>query len=145
MASIHVGDALAYSSEISDLAFETIRIKIATFTTLYICAKLLIVAYMVNFYIWAASPLAVAQSNVLTTKIALTVFGVFFISLPRYYIEYQWHLFKWRSGELQRSGNHYEDLRSPAIRLLAFFADATLIGGFVAGVWLQPMLAKFFE
>ncbi len=143
LVSISVGDALSYA-ELSDLEFESIRLKMGTFVTVYICAKLLIVAYMINFYIWSASPLAVAQENVLATKVALTIFGIFFISLPRYYIEYQWHLFKWRTPGLRAAISQHDDLRTRRVRTLAFFADTTLIGTFVASVWLEPILRNWF-
>lgn len=136
---IDVAAALSKPDDNVSLEFETLETKLKTFVTVYVCAKALVVCYMLNFYIWAASPLRTTE-NLLVAQIAITVIGVFVVSGPRYVVEYEWHLYKWRSGRFSAEAMRHDDLRSVWVRFWVWILDGLLIGGFITGVWIIPRL-----
>jgi len=70
----------------------------------YCLAKFLIATYSVNVLIWRHSPLGNVP-NVAVTVIALAVIGLFFIPIPRLYVEYKWNKL------LSARGERYKDIR----------------------------------
>lgn len=129
-----VGQALEAKTEPSDAELTVLEAKLATFTEAYILAKSLTFVYMVNFYLWKSSPLGATQ-NIFLAFIFLTLFGVLFVSLPRYFVELQWYRFLVRSRQVRANDDIYKDIRPFKIRVFASILDSVLIGGFVFGVW----------
>ena len=80
---IRIGNALDGHEAVE---LKVLRQKLEAFTTAYLIAKLLAAAYMLNAYIWKYSPLG-KTSNLILAGLALTVIGVFFISIPRLYVD----------------------------------------------------------
>lgn len=142
--ALDVAAALSNAGSEVELRFDELLVKLETFTVVYFCAKALVFLYMLNFYIWADSPLN-KSDNVLIAQIAITVIGVFIVSFPRYAIEYEWHLYKWRSGHYSGSDLKHDDIRPLSVRVWAWVFDGLLIGGFVVTVWVSPNLAPLFK
>jgi hypothetical protein len=128
-----VGQALEAKSKHSDTELNVLEAKLATFTEAYIIAKLLTFIYMVNFFIWKKSPLGATQ-NIYVAFIFLTLFGVLFVSLPRYFVELQWYRYMVRSKQVDADEDVYKDIRPFWIRFLASVLDSVMIGGFVMTV-----------
>jgi hypothetical protein len=57
VAAMTVGRALESKTQPSDAELSVLETKLAAFTESYIIAKVLTATYMVNFYLWYASPL----------------------------------------------------------------------------------------
>ncbi len=128
-----VGDALESRTQPTEAELPVLEAKLSTFTEAYILAKTLTFVYMVNFYLWQKSPLGATQ-NIYVAVIFLTLFGVLFVSLPRYFVELQWYRFLVRSKQVRIDEDVYEDIRPYRIRTLASIMDDLLIGGFVITV-----------
>ena len=109
--------------------FEVLKSRLESFTKAYLLAKGLVAAYALNVVIWAYSPLG-RTDNLLAAQIALTLIGVFFIAVPRQYIELKWF-------ELwQMSGRKFEysETREWKVRAAASFLDAWFIAS-IMGIW----------
>lgn len=110
-------------------SFDDLYVKLHSFTNGYLLAKGLAAAYTANFYIWAVSPLG-KTDNLLFAQIAITVVGVFFVAVPRQYIELKWF-------ELwQKSGRpfEYRETRSTYVKTIASLLDAIFITS-ILGSW----------
>jgi hypothetical protein len=90
-------------------SFDVLQVKLKSFTLAYLLAKSLTATYAVNYFVWAVSPLG-RTSNLLAAQIGLTIVGVFFIAVPRHYIELKWYEL-WRS-----SGKPFEYTETRPIR-----------------------------
>ena len=115
------------------IEFEKLRMQLETFTTAYLIAKLLAAIYMVNAFIWKASPLG-SSSNILVAGLALTIIGVFFISIPRMYIELKWFQLASLTTDEDTEGL-YKDIRPVHVRMWAHVLDVFIIGGFIGKWW----------
>jgi hypothetical protein len=135
--AFEVGEALGQVDNLTHLEFDVIKIKLSAFTVAYVHAKILVVLYIINLYIWQISPLAIAKKNVWVTEVALVVIGVFFVSLPRYFVELQWYLYKWRVLKERQRESEPQDLRSFKEKMIAYVCDTMLIGGFTVGVCID--------
>lgn len=142
--ALDVGAALSRAGREVELRFEELQVKLETFNSVYACAKALVFLYMLNFFIWAESPLN-NTDNLLIARIAITVIGVFVVSFPRYAIEYEWHLYKWRSGRFSGGDLKHDDIRPLRIRVWAWVFDGLLIGGFIVTEWVVPRLDPLFD
>jgi hypothetical protein len=69
---------------------------------------------------------------------ALSLFGVFFVSIPRYYIELEWFRLKVRRAKESQDFTEirHDDLRPFNTRLIAYIVDVFLISGFIGSFWL---------
>lgn len=115
-------------------SFQELRDQLETFTTAYLLAKILAATYMFNAFVWKASPLG-TSSNIVVAGLAITVVGVFFIAVPRLYVELKWFQYAVVVARSETSRDPYEDIRSPGVRLWAHVLDVVLIGGFVSKFW----------
>jgi hypothetical protein len=115
--------------------FETLKLKLEPFTKSYILTKGLAAAYALNVAIWAYSPLG-KTDNLLAAQVALTLVGVFFVAVPRQYIELKWFELWQASGQ----DFQYSDTRHWRIRGAASFLDAWFIAS-VMGMWGLDMAA----
>lgn len=131
-----VGQALEAKTQPSDAEFAVLEAKLATFTEAYILAKSLTFVYMINYYMWKSSPLGATQ-NIYLAFIFLTLFGVLFVSLPRYFVELQWYRFLVRTKQVRADEDVYKDLRPFKIRVIATLLDNLMIGGFVIGMLVE--------
>ncbi|MGA2351659.1 MAG: hypothetical protein ABSF70_14590 [Terracidiphilus sp.] len=121
---------------------ELLRNRLNSFTQAYLAGKLAVASYMANALVWKTSQ-AQHSTNLLFLGAALTLFGVVFLSIPRYYIELQW--FRLRAASAADATTiGYEDLRPWEInfvggswkpRVMANVIDTLIIGGFVTSFW----------
>lgn len=126
-----IGKSLAIRKEIGKLEFDEIKSKLSTFTEGYIVTKGIIAAYIVNIWIWAASPIGQGTTNNLIIALALlTIIGFFLVSFPRYFVELQWYKLKLRASDKEILNKSYEDLRTFKVKVIAQILDWIFIGGF---------------
>ncbi len=114
--------------------FPILREKLETFTTAYLLAKLLAATYMVNAFIWKDSPLG-QTSNLIVAGLALTIVGVFFLAIPRLFIELKWFQYATLASPGPDDDDAYRDIRPRHVKLWAHVLDVLLIGGFVTAFW----------
>ena len=80
-------------------------------------------------FVWAFSPLGKTE-NLLIAQIALTIVGVFFVAVPRQYIELKWYeLWQKSSKSFQ-----YVETRPWQVKATVSFLDAFFVAS-VMGVW----------
>jgi hypothetical protein len=120
--------------------FEILYIKLAAFTEGYIYVKALAAAYAVNFFVWGVSPLG-STGNLVAAQIALTIVGVFFIAIPRHYIELRWYDLWHKSGQRFE----YVETRSPKAKLVASVLDAFFISLIVGSWGFEDKLRSWFS
>lgn len=133
VSTMDVGKALRSRRTAAGLDVGVLRAKLAAFTEVYLLAKMLTFTYMVNFFLWQDSPLGATQ-NIYSAYIFLTLFGVFFVSFPRYFVELQWFRLLVRSGEHSAQDDVYDDLRPFWMRAVAAVLDTVIIGGFIVSM-----------
>lgn len=138
VSTMAVGRALENLDQ-GSVDFAVLKAKLSVFTEVYILAKLLTFTYMVNFIIWQASPLGETQ-NILVAYVFLALFGVLFVSFPRYFVELQWFRFMVRSGQAASTENVEHEIRPFGIKLAATLVDTLLIGGFILGGFKDVLL-----
>lgn len=136
---IEVGNALSVRSSKMDINFPILRVKLATFTEAYILAKWLTVLYMINIYLWRATPLG-RTTNLIVAAFFVSLIGVIFVSIPRYFLELQWHRYNYRIGQIDKDSEIYDDLRPFNMRIVASILDSLLIGGFILSFWSDRIL-----
>lgn len=110
-------------------SFDELCVKLHSFTIAYLLTKGLAACYAVNFYIWAVSPLG-KTGNLLAAQIAITIVGVFFVAVPRQYIELRWFELWHKSGR----PFEYRETRSPFVKSIASLLDAFFITSII-GSW----------
>ena len=120
-------------------SFDVLQVKLKSFTLAYLLAKSLTATYG-NYFVWAVSPLG-RTSNLVAAQIGLTIVGVFFIAVPRHYIELKWYEL-WRS-----SGKPFEytETRSTSVRAAASFLDAVFIAPIMSSWGLESIIAKWLS
>ncbi len=108
--------------------------ELSDFSYCYVWAKVLVLVYGVNIWIWQVSPAGNVR-NVHSAIVALVVVGMFFLVVPRLYLASKWyrlkHTYAQRWNELAREavgidGDEsppYEELTSPTIRKIASLLD----------------------
>jgi membrane-associated phospholipid phosphatase len=122
-------------------SFDVLHVKLQSFTDVYLLMKGLAATYTVNFYVWAVSPLGKTE-NLLAAEIALTVVGVFFIAVPRQYIELKWFELWHKSGK----PFEYRETRSPEAKRWGGFLDALFITSILSAWRFDfPSIAKWFS
>ena len=125
----------------NEITFDTIKDILSSFTSAYVVLKLLAVTLVIHVYTWQMSKPEATFSFKITT-LALVIFGVFFISIPRYYIELEW--FKFRVRRERASGvpesqlnRETDDIRPFQVRILSWIADGVVLSSFLAA-YLTP-------
>jgi hypothetical protein len=117
----------------NEISFDNIKGMLSTFTSAYVVLKLLAVTLVIHVYAWKMwKPQATFSFKITTT--ALVIFGVFFISIPRYYIELEWFKFRVRRELASKLPVNLErdDLRPFRVRVLSWIADAAVLSSFLA-------------
>ena len=129
--------------------FAILRNQLETFTKAYLIAKALAATYMINAFVWKYSPLG-ATTNLAVAGFILTAVGVFFLAVPRLFVELRWFQFALQASRHEDVDEDlYRDIRPGRVRLLAHALDVFLIGGFVSAFYeidLNPVrLLGFFR
>jgi hypothetical protein len=119
--------------------FEVLHLKLAAFTEAYIYVKALAAAYAVNFFVWGVSPLG-NTGNLFAAQIALTIVAVFFIAVPRQYLELRWYDLWYQSGQ----AFEYVETRSPKAKLVASALDAIFISLIIGSWGIEDKLRSWF-
>jgi len=136
-----VGNALETKTRRTDARLTELEEKLKSFTEAYILTKLLAVVYMINFSLWKSSPLGATQ-NIYVAFFFLTMFGVMFVSLPRYFVELQWYRFLRRTNQVKPEDDIYKDIRPFWMRVVASVLDSLIIGGFIVGTLWEFISTK---
>ncbi len=136
VTAIQIGTALSQVEGDSKLKIEELKNRLYTFTMAYIVGKILAGLYMLNTFTWKWTHLQ-SSFNLILMGTLLSIFGVFIVSVPRYYIELQWYQLKIRQAKSQGDANiiMYDDIRPLPIKLIAHFLDILIIGGFLISFW----------
>ena len=131
--AVRVAAAIRCRPAASKLDFQKIKHSLEGFLLAYIVAKLMVAVLIVNFYTWQWSQTRVSFTFVFM-GVALTFFGVFIASLPRYVLELEWFRFKLKNAlalDLPIDELDADDMRPTKIRVAAGLLDAVFIGNFV--------------
>lgn len=138
VVSVQVGDRLKNWNPVNPLSFEQLSAKLSTFTEAYLLFKLLAAALMLNAFTFKWSR-PHHSLNFWLFGAAITFFGVFFVSFPRYYIELEWLQLKFRMAQSGTPAEkpRYDDLRPFHTQLIVYFIDLLIIGGFITSFWFQ--------
>jgi len=140
---LQIGATLDRSSKELTLSTDMLRARLTTFTQSYLAGKLVVAAYMANALAWKTSQRQHSPNLVIYGSI-LTLFGVVFLSLPRYYIELLWFRLRFTRRSNTDPVPDYEDLRPLEIefvggswkpRVVAGAMDAIIISGFITTFW----------
>jgi hypothetical protein len=137
-STMRLGSELKAMDKDSKITFEEVQARFYTFTKAYIVAKGLTAIYMLNVFTWRWSQ-SKHSVNMMVLACLMSFFGVFVISLPRYYIELQWHQLKVRQSKLPGHSEDkivFEDIRPFGIKFIAWILDSLIIGGFISSFWL---------
>ncbi|MGE0484477.1 MAG: hypothetical protein AB7Q81_10085 [Gammaproteobacteria bacterium] len=141
VVGFEIGAALDRYRGTDALDFNVLKIKLSAFTEAYLLGKALAFLYMWNILIWQSSPLGNTE-NLWVAGLFASLIGVFFISLPRYYIELQWFRYRVRAGLLpEDDSEQYQDIRPSHAKFLAMLFDTLIIGGFILSFW-KPYIAS---
>ena len=118
------------------VSFDALRESLSDFVSAYLVAKALTAVLMINAFTWKGSEQR-QSFNLIALGIVLTLVGLFFVSVPRYYIEMEWYALSVRRAQAAGEPIPTEsaDLRSRNIRLFAHLLDTLLIGGFFTSFW----------
>jgi hypothetical protein len=142
VACIRVGHGLAdYSPTAPELTFEELKSNLSTFTSGYLLAKLLTASLMLNSITWRWEH-PVGSLNMIGMGLILSIVGVFFVSVPRYYVELEWLRYKERALQSPAATTtdgavtRVDDLRPFGTKVWVYFADGLLISGFIVNFWL---------
>jgi len=129
---VRFGQIVARQPVTNNISFETIRGMLSDFTQAYIVLKLLAVALVLNAYTWKHEA-PTGSLNVVAMNAVLVLFGVFFISVPRYYIELEWFRFRVRRSLARNTPDDLErdDLRPFHARVVGWVADGAILSGFL--------------
>ena len=114
-----------------------IKSQLKDFITVYILAKVLAGIYILNYYTWLKQN-PVDSGNLLMMKVAITIFAVVFISLPRYYIENKWYDFKLNLFfQNQIPKVEYQKILNRPQSLLISLVDIFLFGNIISDLWVE--------
>ena len=140
---LQVAGSLDRLSQRESVSTELLRIRLKTFTQAYLAGKLAVAFYMANALVWKTTQSRHSIAFFLLGGV-LTLLGVVFLSIPRYYIELQWLRLRMASASIEETAPDYEDLRLLKVefvgcswkpRLWASAIDAMIISGFITSFW----------
>src|SRR5205085_10391772 len=109
-------------------SFDALRASLSNFVSGYIVAKFFAAILMLNTFTWGWSQQR-RSFNMIAMGAALTIGGVFLISIPRYYVELAWYEVGARRalGLGEKPPEESRDLRSRNVRLFAWILDGLII------------------
>lgn len=141
VTGFEIGSALDGYKNKEAISFFELKSKLEAFTEVYLLGKALAFLYMINILIWQSSPLG-NTDNLWVAGFFVSLIGVLFISLPRYYIELQWYRFQVRAGSTpENCREQYQDIRPLAAKFLAMFFDVMMIGSFMLTFWPEYIVS----
>jgi hypothetical protein len=141
---VEIGASIDRLNSASPMSTELLRHRLTTFTQVYLAGKLAVASYMANALAWKTSQ-AHHSVELLAYGGALTLFGVVFLSIPRYYVELQWFRLRTATRGAAEAAPEYEDLRPWVVdfvgtrwspKLVASTIDALMISGFISSFFL---------
>jgi len=141
-ATVRVASALTAGSpeKYPAVTLESMKTKLQTFVGAYLAAKLQVGAYIVNFWIWQKSPLG-NTGNIIIAHIFLVLVGVFFLAIPRDYIELQWRRFRRLTKEAASEDLNVEHLVDGRAAVWAMAIDIFLVGSII----YIPFISEFMS
>lgn len=139
-ATVRVASALVHVQNDSPLIAQSMKTKLQTFVGAYLAAKLQVGAYIINFWIWEKSPLG-NNGNIIITHIFLVLIGVFFLAIPRDYIQLQWHRYKLRYPSHEHEEMNVDNLIEGRAAVWATAVDQLLISSII----YIPFLSKWLS
>jgi len=136
-SSLEIASSFNKKSQKTELDFRKIKENLILFSNGYLIAKLLAAIYMLNAFTWKWEK-PQGSFNIIIMGSILTFFGIFFISIPRYYIEYEWHKYKIEKYKINKDEKllNYDDIRPFKIKLIVHFVDTIIIGSFIGSFWM---------
>ena len=134
LACIRVGHGIAACST-PKLTFHELQLRLSTFTSAYLLAKLLTGALICNVFTWELQH-PKHSLNMKLLGLVLSIVGVFIVSVPRYYVELEWFRYKLRCSQNASPSDSAmaaiaEDIRPFSTKMAAHFIDTFLISGFI--------------
>ena len=132
LLSVEFGRVLAKQPVSSGMDLAAIRGLLSDFNQAYAVLKLLAATLVLNVYTWKWD-VGGGTVNFIALNAVLGVFGVFLISLPRYYLELKW--FEYRNRRARASGaeesGDSDDMRGSArVRGIALAVDGMILTSF---------------
>ena len=103
----------------------------------YFFGTLLAAAYSINIYIWQLSPLG-ATKNIHVAATALTALGIFFVAIPKQYIDYVWARYaERRDADIGQRGLEPAGVRMPHPQWgrVIYWANVMWLGTWFAGYY----------
>jgi hypothetical protein len=119
-------------------SFDALRTSLSDFVSAYLVMKALTATLMLNAFTWRWSEQR-HSFTLLAMGVVLTLVGLFFVAIPRYYVELEWYTLSVRRAQAAGEPLPIEsaDLRSRYVRLFAHFLDTLLIGSFFMAFWFN--------
>lgn len=118
---------------------DEISARLTSFSVAWIAARLQVVMYVLNFWIWQKSDLGKVD-NLMITRLLLMLIGILFTWVPREYIELQWEYYKNRHGIKEGDVDVSRPIDS-RLREVAKVFDSLLVGSII----VIPFLSKFLS
>lgn len=135
---IEVGKSIKKTKGNKVISFDLLKENLSYFTIGYMIAKGLIVLYMINIITWKWQK-PEGSVNFLIMAVLLTFFGIFFVSIPRYYIEIEW--FKYSVRKYRATGDkstlHYENLLPYQENIVVIILDAIILSILISFIWFK--------
>lgn len=115
-------------------SFKKLECELATFTRGYAFTKGVVATLALNTMIWQLSPLG-KTDNLVAAQVLLLVVGIFFVAVPRQFVELKWFELWQTSGQTF----NFKDTRPWRTRSLASFLDTIFIGWIISVLGLDAM------
>jgi len=135
---IEVGKSIKETKGNEIINFDLLKDNLSYFTIGYIIAKGLIVLYMLNVITWKWQR-PEGSVNFLIMAVLLTFFGIFFVSIPRYYIELEWFKYKVRKYRFTKDESilSYEYLLPYHENMIGIILDVIIFSALISSIWLK--------
>lgn len=135
-------DGIRLSRELFDsgtpMELPTYTLRLNRLLVAYFFGTLLAACYSINIFIWQDSPLGTTR-NIHIAAAALTALGIFFVSIPKQYIDYVWTKFaERRDAEIGRRGLEPASVPLPHPRWGTSIVVANVM-------WLSTWLGGYYD
>jgi len=138
--TVRVGNNIRSESGKLPCKFADLRRNLSHFTEAYIVAKALCFIYILNIFTWNYSELVVTKDNLSMARGILAVMALFFISFPRYFVEYKWQQCRQLAPTADKDKYGEESIRNAGQVTLARIFDVVIWFCF-----LQSLLYEFIK
>ena len=136
--TLRVGNMITNETVSQHMSFEAIQHTLKYFTESYLVAKALCIVYLLNIVTWNFSALK-HTNNYWISVIMIMVMALIFISYTRYYVEYQWHIYKHHDGQMKKP-ERFRSIRSERDRLLAKILDWA-----ISFILISPLVSALYD